>query len=769
MMNDLTRTILVGAAVCLRLAAGEAEAAIPASERAALIALYNSTDGPGWVNRTGWRNAADTDFGAPGTECTWMGVFCDYPFDHVTHLYLNGNNLQGRIPGQIGQLTGLTGLDLGDNRLVGSIPPQIGNLPILWDLSLRNNGLSGAIPPELGRLDALWTMGLSGNQLSGPIPPELGHLGFLGELILSNNQLSGPIPPEFGSLPGLSHLDLSGNQLSGPIPATIGDLRRLKWGLYLQANELSGPIPPSLGRLPILQVLRLDGNRLSGPIPPELGSIGTTPGSGPSTLVELNLSSNQLSGSLPIELRSLWLKQLNLSDNQLTDLPLEVPWPAFAGIESIDLSRNQLSGPIPGWVFAAGRKHLDLADNQFSGPIPAEVGTPAGLLDLSLSRNHLSGPIPTQMGDLIWLTALQLDGNQLVGPIPTSLAHLTDLGVDQLDLRWNGLLTDDPSLRSFLNSRQTGADWEATQTVAPAGLQAGNPGVDTVALSWTLIPYTADAGGYRLWYSTTSGGPYEPLLVTPDKSAASAVAAALRPITTYHFVADTVTRPHAGNPNAVTSERTPEVSAATTAGGLTWYSLTVVKEGVGTGTVASPDGIECGGVCAAAYAPGATLTLTATPDSLQGFQGWTGACSGLSPTCVLTMDSAKVVTARFSGPPPRSFYTVTPCRMVDSRDTGPLTAGVETPVPATGHCELPSSASAVSLNVTVVEPSEAGHLTLYASGSPRPETSSINYSTGQTRANNAIVPLGADGTLAVYVGQASGTVHVVIDVNGYFE
>jgi hypothetical protein len=49
-----------------------------------------------------------------------------------------------------------------------------------------------------------------------------------------------------------------------------------------------------------------------------------------------------------------------------------------------------------------------------------------------------------------------------------------------------------------------------------------------------------------------------------------------------------------------------------------------------------------------------------------------------------------------------------------------------------------------------------------------PTASTINYSAGLTRANNAIVPLGVSGDLAVYSGQGAGTVHVILDVNGYF-
>jgi hypothetical protein len=50
-----------------------------------------------------------------------------------------------------------------------------------------------------------------------------------------------------------------------------------------------------------------------------------------------------------------------------------------------------------------------------------------------------------------------------------------------------------------------------------------------------------------------------------------------------------------------------------------------------------------------------------------------------------------------------------------------------------------------------------------------PLASTINYRAGQTRANNAIVPLGRDGDLRVTAGQAVGSVHVVVDVFGYFE
>jgi hypothetical protein len=124
---------------------------------------------------------------------------------------------------------------------------------------------------------------------------------------------------------------------------------------------------------------------------------------------------------------------------------------------------------------------------------------------------------------------------------------------------------------------------------------------------------------------------------------------------------------------------------------------------------------------------------------------------------------------------PESFFTLTPCRIVDTRDpVGPwggpaLSAGVGRVFTVAGRCFVPASARSVSLNVTVTEPTAAGYLSLYPGGTALPLVSALNYSPGQTRANNAIAPLGAGGSLAVYCGQSSGTAHVIIDVNGYFE
>jgi hypothetical protein len=86
-----------------------------------------------------------------------------------------------------------------------------------------------------------------------------------------------------------------------------------------------------------------------------------------------------------------------------------------------------------------------------------------------------------------------------------------------------------------------------------------------------------------------------------------------------------------------------------------------------------------------------------------------------------------------------------------------------------GRCGVPPSAIAISLNLTVTGATAAGYLTVYPQGQPIPLASTINFRSGQTRANNAIVPLGTGGAIAIFYGQASGnTTDVIVDLNGYF-
>ena len=126
------------------------------------------------------------------------------------------------------------------------------------------------------------------------------------------------------------------------------------------------------------------------------------------------------------------------------------------------------------------------------------------------------------------------------------------------------------------------------------------------------------------------------------------------------------------------------------------------------------------------------------------------------------------------GPVVAGFYTLTPCRVVDTRnDPGPyggpaLQAAAARAFVMVGSCGIPVEADAIAVNVTVTQPTAPGFVTIYPVGVALPATSTINYGAGQTRANNAIVQVGAGGAIAAACGQSSGTTHFIIDVIGYF-
>jgi hypothetical protein len=123
-----------------------------------------------------------------------------------------------------------------------------------------------------------------------------------------------------------------------------------------------------------------------------------------------------------------------------------------------------------------------------------------------------------------------------------------------------------------------------------------------------------------------------------------------------------------------------------------------------------------------------------------------------------------------------AFYTIAPCRLVDTRPNlppGPL-AGPSLPAKQTrsfplqsGKCNLPSNAQAYSLNVTAMPPSGAdlGFLVIFPTGQKQPSSSTLNATTGTTTANAAIVPAGTGGAVSVFT---SNDTDLLLDINGYF-
>jgi hypothetical protein len=121
------------------------------------------------------------------------------------------------------------------------------------------------------------------------------------------------------------------------------------------------------------------------------------------------------------------------------------------------------------------------------------------------------------------------------------------------------------------------------------------------------------------------------------------------------------------------------------------------------------------------------------------------------------------------------YFTVAPCRVADTRGpSGPyggpaLAANADRTFVVAGQCGIPSGAVAVAFNFAVTQPTGQGDLRTVPGGGTLPLVSTMNWRPGQTRANNAVTSLGPSGDIVVHVDQASGSVHLIIDVNGYFQ
>ena len=209
--------------------------------RAVLRTVFRETDGENWVNSRNWMTNAPLD--------SWYGVSTD-ALGNIIQLLLDGNELRGSIPPELGALANLQVLNLSHNALTGPIPSELGNLANLQWLDLSNNALTGPVPPELGNLANLEALSLGANDLTGPVPPELGNLANLQLLDLSANELTGPVPAQLGNLANLQLLDLGANELTGPVPPQLGNLANLGI-LDLFSNELTGSLPRDLIGLPL--------------------------------------------------------------------------------------------------------------------------------------------------------------------------------------------------------------------------------------------------------------------------------------------------------------------------------------------------------------------------------------------------------------------------------------------------------------------------------------------------------------------------------------
>ncbi|KAM0917933.1 hypothetical protein ACQ4PT_009329 [Festuca glaucescens] len=413
---------------------------------------------------------------------------------HLDWLDLSMNDFGGKpIPEFIGDLRSLTYLILSSSNFGGQIPPHIGNLSNLINLQIANSDdltvpqTYQLISPNLAWVSRLWKLellDLDGVDLSAAVdwahalsmlpslkilflslcglrdtmpPPAHSNLTSLEFISMSRNPFNqsigainfvwnlplpslqwlsmmhcgfhGSIPDAVGNLTSLEELYLE-NHITGTdaFPLTFKKLKNLRV-LSLPYNFINMDVAELLDRLPSdkLEMLSLDNNNLTGSLPSRLGQF--------SSLTWVMLRNNKLSGEIPVGIRELTkLRGLWLSSNNLYGTITEQHFPIGGMLGDLDISYNQLVGPIP--TFPPSLTFLDLSGNNLSGTLPSMIGK-SMLQVVILFRNSFSGPIPCSLLQLQQLMFLDLSKNQLSGTLPNCPQEYETSNITLLNLNSN--------------------------------------------------------------------------------------------------------------------------------------------------------------------------------------------------------------------------------------------------------------------------------------------------------------------------------------------
>lgn len=239
-------------------------------------------------------------------------------------------------------------------------------------------------------------------------------------------------------------------------------------------------------------------------------------------------------------------------------------------------------------------------------------------------------------------------------------------------------------------------------------------------------------------------------------------------------------------PAAATSYLEVQLTARDLSGATTTLSRDLLPRKVDVTFATSPSGL--GGLIVNGFALAAPQvtswegwTLNAFAPAWQAagpyvFSAWSNGSA--NPLVTATPAAPVTYTAVYqpaTDDGPRQLFTVPPCRLLDTRNpAGPrggpaLAAGAERVFDAWGACGIPATARALAVNVTVTGATGQGHLRLWPSDELRAGTSTVNFTAGVTRANNAVLRLSAAGRFSVFCSMASGAADVLVDVAGYFE
>lgn len=352
------------------------DAPVTISERDALIAIYNATDGVNWYDHENWLSDK------PLSE--WAGVETNEAGE-VIELYLGGNNLNGIMPHEIGALKKLEGLSFSVNPLLkGNMPIEVFNLTNLTNLGYAETQITGTVPPEIGKLINLEELYLQG---TGTLPEEIGNLQNLQDLMLCGVINWGVINEEEGNL-------------------SVEKLQALVNNSVIES--FTGKLPDAISRLKNLDAIFLEACDFT-----DLSALNQLP-----NLSELGISINPWLTAIPAELNNPQITDLSISGTNISDLS---GLKKLTGLTSLDIYSCPKITTFPMICCELPNlSNLYIEDNPgITGAIPAQIWDMKKLSNLYLGYNNLTGTLPKGITNAASLKTLNIRENKLSGSLPS--------------------------------------------------------------------------------------------------------------------------------------------------------------------------------------------------------------------------------------------------------------------------------------------------------------------------------------------------------------